>query len=82
MQSNYRDLAILEDGAEADVQLPGKSKLSCTFSSSNRTFPVKFHDMLIELEKEGLVHIASWQPHGRCFLIHNRKELAEIILPK
>jgi hypothetical protein len=66
MQNNYRDLALLDDGA----------------SSSSRAFPITLHNMLDELETEGLAHIASWQPHGRCFLVHKRKEFAAIILPQ
>lgn len=37
---------------------------------SEPNFPVKLHYMLSELEDDGLEHIASWQPHGRCILVH------------
>jgi hypothetical protein len=55
-----------------------------TQSSTNRgeeNFPVKLHYMLDELEKDGMEHIVSWQPHGRCFLVHNQDQFVEQILP-
>ena len=44
-------------------------------------FPVKLHYMLGEIERDGLNHIVSWQPHGRCFIVHRRKEFEEKLLP-
>lgn len=34
------------------------------------TFPLKLYNMLQEVEKDSHLHIVSWQPHGRSFLIH------------
>jgi HSF-type DNA-binding len=34
-------------------------------------FPVKLYEMLIRVEDEGLNRIVSWQPHGRCFVVHD-----------
>jgi HSF-type DNA-binding len=45
-------------------------------------FPEKLHDMLYQLEKEGLQHIACWKPHGRCFIVGNRKEFVETVAPR
>jgi hypothetical protein len=36
--------------------------------------------MLGDLEADGLSHIVSWQPHGRCFVVHKQKEFVEQIL--
>jgi hypothetical protein len=44
-------------------------------------FPVRLHYMLSEMEKDGLEHIVSWQPHGRCFVIHDPDALQERCLP-
>jgi hypothetical protein len=44
-------------------------------------FPVKLHYMLSEMEKDGLENIISWQPHGRCFIIHDPNALQERCLP-
>jgi len=33
--------------------------------NDEQTFPFQLHYMLSELERDGLGHIVSWQPHGR-----------------
>ena len=45
-------------------------------------FPEKLHHMLHSMDEEGLGHIVSWQPHGRCFLVHEKKEFIENIMPR
>jgi hypothetical protein len=45
-------------------------------------FPEKLHDMLSRLEEEGDSHIISWQPHGRCFLIHNKREFVDNVMAR
>ena len=42
---------------------------------------MKLHSLLERVEGDGLSHIISWQPHGRCFIIHKPKEFADVILP-
>jgi hypothetical protein len=44
-------------------------------------FPAVLHSMLDEVEEKGYSHIVSWQPHGRCFVVHNRKEFVRLIMP-
>ncbi len=44
-------------------------------------FPVKLHTMLEQIEKDGLAHVVSWQPHGRCFLVHEPKEFVKHVMP-
>ena len=44
-------------------------------------FPVKLHYMLSRMDVEGTNSIISWQPHGRCFLVHKPKEFIEEIMP-
>jgi hypothetical protein len=48
---------------------------------AEENFPIKLHYMLLELQRDGLDHIVSWQPHGRCFVVHKQKEFVEHILP-
>ena len=57
-------------------------KSRCT-KQSVRNFSMKLHDMLEdqEGEEDGIAHIVSWQPHGRCFLVHKQKEFVEKVLP-
>jgi hypothetical protein len=45
-------------------------------------FPKRLHEMLSTVAEEGLDHIVSWQPHGRCFLVHNKKRFVEEIMPR
>jgi hypothetical protein len=44
-------------------------------------FPAVLHSMLDEVEEKGYSHIVSWQPHGRCFVVHNREEFVRLIMP-
>jgi hypothetical protein len=50
-------------------------------NGGEQNFPVKLHYMLNELEKDGMDDIVSWQPHGRCFLVHKQREFVEQVLP-
>lgn len=45
------------------------------------SFPSKLHSVLDQVEQDGLAHVVSWQPHGRCFVIHKPKEFTEHIMP-
>jgi hypothetical protein len=45
-------------------------------------FPLKLHAMLDQIERDGLGHIISWQPHGRCFVIHKPQEFVERVIQK
>jgi hypothetical protein len=45
------------------------------------SFPVKLHDMLSEMEADGMDGIVSWQPHGRCFVVHDHMRFVEQVLP-
>jgi hypothetical protein len=49
--------------------------------SGEESFPYKLHYMLTELEIDGMDNIVSWQPHGRCFLVHNQMAFVEKVLP-
>jgi hypothetical protein len=52
-----------------------------TSSKKGSNFPEKLHYMLSDMEQDGFQHVASWQPHGRCFLVHDPKLFAEKVLP-
>lgn len=47
-------------------------------------FPWKLHRMLTEIEKGGLdlEQIVSWQPHGRCFCIRDKRAFIDTVMPK
>jgi hypothetical protein len=44
-------------------------------------FPVKLHIMLQQIEEDGLAHVVSWQPHGRCFVVHEPKQFVKHVMP-
>ena len=46
-----------------------------------RNFPVKLHFMLNELKVDGMEAIASWQSHGRSFIVHKPKVFEIEIIP-
>jgi hypothetical protein len=67
----YQDYAHV---TEQDIKAPSSSK-------KDSKFPERLHYVLSEMEKDGLQHIASWQPHGRCFVVHDQELFTEKILP-
>ena len=83
IEQNYSDFSQVATVEETMIQIGSGEHLttpaaSSHFSDSN--FPVKLHYMLSELEVDGMSHIVSWQPHGRCFLVHKPVEFVEKIL--
>jgi len=45
-------------------------------------FPEKLHYMLSRVDGEGVSHIVSWQPHGRCFIVHKPQQFVELVMPR
>jgi hypothetical protein len=45
-------------------------------------FPEKLHVMLHRLEVDGLQHVCCWKPHGRCFIVGDKKEFLANIVPR
>lgn len=45
-------------------------------------FPVRLHTILDQAAQNGTEHIISWQPHGRCFMVHKPSVFMEEILPE
>jgi hypothetical protein len=44
-------------------------------------FPMVLHDMLNRAKSEKFEHIVSWQPHGRCFLVHDQERFVKGVMP-
>jgi hypothetical protein len=40
------------------------------------------HSVLEHVEKAGMASIVSWQPHGRCFVVHQQEEFVKHILKR
>jgi hypothetical protein len=75
VEHNYHDHAW-EDGES------GTSCISDEVSAGNAAFPAKLYEMLSSVERDGFVHIVSWQPHGRSFLVHEPGANFKAILPR
>lgn len=54
---------------------------SASTSSSRQSFPSQLHHMLDDAELKGFDDIVSWQPHGRCFVVHKVTEFVDKVLP-
>lgn len=67
LQHNYRDLA-----SEPTVGT-GVASLTCD------SFPMILHKIL---DNENYIHIISWQPHGRAFIIRDWSLFQQFITPK
>ena len=65
-----------ETGTDAVLNSKGTIKLT------SPAFPVKLHETLSVIERDGLSDIIGWLPHGRSFKIFKPTEFAEVVLPK
>lgn len=79
---NYHD--------HAQVTLPSQIEVDTKDSYDKRKgprggvtvpFPTKLHVMLSKVEESGLSHVVSWQPHGRCFVVHKPKVFVAEVMP-
>ena len=71
---NYHDHAFDPDEHD-DYEEQGKRR------GMSMSFPTKLHTVLEQVEADGWGHVISWQPHGRCFVIHKPKEFTEFVMP-
>lgn len=74
---NYHDHA--NDDSENDAHEFAQHRRKGGVATS---FPMKLHSVLDQVEADGLGHVISWQPHGRCFVIHQPKEFTDHVMPK
>jgi hypothetical protein len=49
---------------------------------TDHNFPSRLYMFLEVVETYDLSHVASWQPHGRGFRIHNPKAFVKITTPR
>jgi len=80
VQHNYRDHSQVRDPTQ---DLLGAERKLRTLQP-DRNFPMKLYEMIDQQEEnvQGCVEdIVSWQPHGRCFIVHKQMEFVEQILP-
>ena len=81
VEHNYHDHAGDVDENDASSMMD--------FSEEHRrrggvavAFPERLHQVLQQVENDGLGHVISWQPHGRCFLIRQPRVFVEHVMPK
>jgi len=67
VEHDYHDHSKVTE-AEAHLLAPATGTTDSNAddeANQNLNFPARLHYMLEELEKDGLSHVVSWQPHGR-----------------
>jgi hypothetical protein len=80
VQHNYHDHALdAEDTTEPEPMEVEDEKRRGGVATS---FPLKLHEMLDQIEADGLAGVISWQPHGRAFLVHKPAEFVSTVMPK
>lgn len=72
---DYGPMMANEAATDEAVYNDPKTKLE-------RNFPLKLHFVLAELARDGYADIASWAPHGRCFIVHKPKDFEARVLSK
>lgn len=78
----YHDLSSVNTNEPSNNNITHDNKgIGNVGNSSSNLFPKKLYEMLADVEKRGLEHIVSWAPHGRCFLVHKKKQFVAQILP-
>ena len=83
MRTSIRSSAGRRKGGKPSLRVTSSlpAIVSASTSSSRQSFPSQLHHMLDDAERRGFDDIVSWQPHGRCFVVHKVKEFVEQILP-
>jgi hypothetical protein len=85
-----RDQGYFDFSGEGDEtpDKEGKTKEMCTSTGAwqrkrggEPAFLVQLHFHLSNAAKTGLEDIFSWQPHGRCFVVHSQKRFEQYVLP-
>jgi HSF-type DNA-binding len=73
IQHHYRDRSAEIDDGTSNANIRGGVLLR---------FPVILHAVLDAVERDGFSEVFSWQPHGRCFIIHRPKTFVSGIMQK
>ena len=58
------------------------SSTSLRMPTPQTPFPLLLHNMLSQVEQDGLAHIFSWMPNGKAIKIHDKKAFIETIIPR
>jgi hypothetical protein len=71
VQHNYHDHTH-DNRADYQEEHPARGGVTMPF-------PLKLHEMLENVAAYGCDNVVSWQPHGRCFVVHKPKEFGELL---
>lgn len=71
VQHNYHDHAN-DNRADYQEEHPARGGVVTPF-------PLKLHEMLDAAAANNLEDVVSWQPHGRCFVVHKPKEFVSML---
>ena len=87
VESPSEESIVIERGAEpftdfAKITLEDNPKNKKHRGGVGTHFPTLLHLVLTRAEKDGYSHICSWQPHGRCFMVHNRELFVQEVMPQ
>jgi HSF-type DNA-binding len=78
----YHDFANIQDVDVKDLILKSPSSEPARNNHAVvASFPEILHYMLNEIKRDGLDHIVSWLPHGRCIMVHKQKEFEHDVIP-
>jgi hypothetical protein len=78
---HYHDL--LENLPEESLSgMRGKRQTRGPRGGVSVTFPETLHEMLSRMDEEGTNDVISWQPHGRSFLIHKKKDFVNHVMTR
>ena len=75
---DYSDETPTDDEKNAMANLNNNT----SEKTPNAAFPLKLHETLSEIERDGHDDIIGWLAHGRSFKIHKQQEFVQLILPK
>lgn len=86
-ERRFKEKILAAEQVPAPALFPGQSQTTNTSKKQGGVtvpFPTKLFDLLehIDLEEPYLTRIVSWQPHGRCFLVHDTREFEDQVLSK
>lgn len=78
---------VVHDYVDHGAIFPSRKEEEQASPPSTVPFPVRLHRVLEHADnpidgRETYAHIMSWQPHGRCFVVHQPQEFITQIMPR
>jgi HSF-type DNA-binding len=64
---------------DAPSRLASKTAAAVEFED---LFPAKLHYVLEQAERDGRADVIAWRPHGKAFVVKDKREFVASFLPK